>query len=58
MLADWVFEFSAQHLTKAVSAQATRSIIDTIGVSIAGVDHENARLSRQLANDTYAEGVR
>lgn len=52
-----MFEFSAQHLTKAVSAQATRSIIDTIGVSIAGVDHENARLSRQLANDTYAEGV-
>lgn len=55
-LAAWATQFSAEQIPDAVNDEAIRCIIDTVGVSVAGTAHPHARLSRQLAQQSYGGG--
>jgi 2-methylcitrate dehydratase PrpD len=55
-LATWATQFSAHHVSGEVAEEALRCIVDTIGVSLAGIAHPHARLSQVLTRDTYGAG--
>ncbi len=55
-LANWAAQLDTRQLSDAVREEAIRCLVDTIGVSIAGVEHATTRVSHQLAFDNYANG--
>ena len=56
ILADWTNQFSYSDISDDVRDEANRCIVDTVGVSVGGLDQTTAHLSRALAYKNYAAG--
>ncbi|MBM3571895.1 MAG: MmgE/PrpD family protein [Alphaproteobacteria bacterium] len=55
-IARWVVAFDLDHAPHDARHEAVRSILDVIGVSIAGIDHETCQRMRALAATEYGPG--
>ena len=56
LIADWVVGFALDHAPVVAYREAGRSILDVIGVSLAGADHETCQRVRDLAAVEYGSG--
>ncbi|MEW6266987.1 MAG: MmgE/PrpD family protein [Thermodesulfobacteriota bacterium] len=56
VLAEWAVSLTGDAVPAAVIGKAKRSLVDAIGVAVAGAEHPTTRMIREAAVEEYAAG--